>query len=170
MMKLPFLYVLILLTSCGISCRALPPPNAPEPADRILIVKSAHTMTLLKGGRTLRTYPVALARGPNLPKERAGDHRTPEGMYNVAARNDRSKFYLALRLSYPNAKDVQRALQAGVDPGGLVEIHGLPNGLGWIGGFHRHYDWTDGCIAVTDNEMKEIWQMVPVGTVVEIRH
>ena len=91
-------------------------------------------------------------------------------MYNVAARNDRSKFYLALRLSYPNAKDVQRALQAGVDPGGLVEIHGLPNGLGWIGGFHRHYDWTDGCIAVTDNEMKEIWQMVPVGTVVEIRH
>jgi murein L,D-transpeptidase YafK len=103
------------------------------------------------------------------PKERAGDGRTPEGHYIVDVRNQASAYHRSLHISYPNAEDRRRAARLGVSPGGDIIIHGLPNNMGWLGTSHRLYDWTLGCIAVTDPEIDEVWKMVPVGTPVEIR-
>ena len=97
------------------------------------------------------------------------DARTPEGRYVIDSRNAASAYHKALHISYPNSDDRKRAAKLGVAPGGAVMIHGLPNGKGWVGPTHRLYDWTLGCIAVTDQEIDEIWNLVPVGTPVEIR-
>jgi murein L,D-transpeptidase YafK len=122
----------------------------------------------MKGDRELATYKVALGRNPAGAKTQRGDHKTPEGNYVIDAMKRNSRFHRALHISYPNLADHERAQAAGVNPGGDVEIHGIENGLGWIGSLHRSIDWTDGCIAVTDNEIEEIWNKVKVGTPVEI--
>jgi murein L,D-transpeptidase YafK len=137
--------------------------------DRIVIYKSAHTMALMRGNSVLKVYKIAIGRGSAGPKTRAGDHKTPEGEYMVDGKKSASRFYLALHLSYPNEADRERARRLGVNPGGDIEIHGIEKGLGWIGSLHRSFDWTDGCIAVTDPESQEVWKAVPVGTPVEIR-
>jgi murein L,D-transpeptidase YafK len=144
-------------------------PVSVEHADRILILKSARTLNLMSGGRILRTYKVALGRSPIGPKTRTGDHKTPEGEYVIDAKKANSRFYRALHISYPSADDSKRAHAGGYDPGGDVEIHGIENALGWIGGLHRSIDWTDGCVAVTDTEMDQIWNAVALGTPVEIK-
>jgi murein L,D-transpeptidase YafK len=90
-------------------------------------------------------------------------------LYVIDSRNPASRYYPALHISYPNANDVARAKNLGVSPGGNIMIHGIRNGFGWVGRFHRWLDWTPGCIAVTDNEIEEIAGLVPVGTPVEIR-
>ncbi len=145
------------------------PPSAAEKADSILILKKDHVLELLAGGKVIRTYKVALGRGGLAPKEREGDGRTPEGHYIIDSRNATSNYHKALHISYPNSEDRAHAAKLGVSPGGAIMIHGLPNGMGWIGSAHRLYDWTLGCIAVTDAEIDEIWNLVPVGTPVEIR-
>lgn len=157
--------VLAISAACGSSTSAL----LSKQADRILILKSAHSLALMSGGQILRTYRVALGRDPTDPKTRKGDHKTPEGEYIIDSKKEHSRFYRALHISYPSAEDRKRAQAGGYDPGGDVEIHGIENGLGWIGRLHRSIDWTDGCIAVTDSEMDEIWNRVAVGTPVEIR-
>ena len=101
-------------------------------------------------------------------KTQHGDHKTPEGGYVLDRRNANSKFHRALHISYPNAKDREQARKRGVAPGGDIMLHGLPNGYGAIGGAHRLKDWTDGCIAVTNEEIEEIWRLVPDGTPIEI--
>lgn len=138
-------------------------------ADRIIIVKSSRTMTLFHSGSVLRSYKVALGGHPVGAKERQGDERTPEGEYKIDSRNAHSQFHLALHISYPNAADRARARSLGLDPGGDIMIHGLPAGWARIGAAHRLRDWTLGCIAVTNPEIEEIWQLVPVGTTVEIK-
>lgn len=160
------LTTLVLLIPMAAS-RAQVPGN--KRADRIVIVKSARTMTLESNGRILRTYKVALGSQPVGAKERQGDHKTPEGEYIVDAKNEHSRFYMALHLSYPNAADRARARSLGASPGGDVEIHGLGKQYGWIGARHRLVDWTDGCIAVTNEEIEQIFRMVSVGTRVEIK-
>lgn len=137
-------------------------------ADRVLVRKKDHTLSLLSDSNAIKTYKVALGRNIVGPKTQQGDHKTPEGMYTLDSRNAGSHFYRSIHVSYPNAEDRQRARKLGVEPGGDIMIHGLPNGLGWIGSMHRLHDWTDGCIAVTDEEMDEIWRMVPDGTPIEI--
>ena len=102
-------------------------------------------------------------------KEQQGDHKTPEGHYILDRRNAKSKFYKSIHVSYPNEQDRRRAEKKGVLPGGDIMIHRLPNGQGYIGAAHRAIDWTDGCIAVTDSEMDEIWKLVPDGTPIEIK-
>jgi murein L,D-transpeptidase YafK len=144
-------------------------PAPAQKADSVLILKKDHVLELLAGGKMIRTYKVALGRGGLAPKEREGDGRTPEGHYVIDARNADSHYHRALHVSYPNAEDRKRAARLGVSPGGAIMIHGLPNGMGWVGAAHRLYDWTLGCIAVTDDEIDEIWKLVPVGTPVEIR-
>ena len=141
----------------------------PQNADSILILKKDHVLELFAGGKVIRTYKVALGQGGLKPKERDGDARTPEGHYVIDARSADSHYHKALHVSYPNAEDHRRAAKLGVSPGGAIMIHGLPNGKGWVGAAHRLYDWTLGCIAVTDQEIDEIWNLVPVGTPVEIR-
>ena len=159
--------VLVLCALAGCSSSASGPKK--EKIDRILIEKSAHTLTLMDGDTPVKTYMVSIGRVPVGRKERAGDHKTPEGNYIIDSKNPNSKFHLALHVSYPNAQDRARAGKLGVDPGGNIEIHGLEKGLGWIGPLQREVDWTDGCVALTDSEIDEVYARVPVGTPVEIR-
>jgi murein L,D-transpeptidase YafK len=145
------------------------PAGTPIKADSILILKKNHVLELISTGKVIRTYKVALGQGGLAPKEREGDARTPEGHYTIDARNAGSHYYKALHVSYPNPEDRKRAARLGIAPGGAIMIHGLPNGMGRLGATHRATDWTLGCIAVTDEEIDEIWGLVPVGTPVEIR-
>ena len=145
------------------------PLPADARADRIVVEKSARKLTLFRGKTPLKSYSVALGRAPEGTKQREGDHRTPEGRYVIDAHKEDSAFHRALHISYPSSADSAGAAQRGVKPGGDIMIHGIRNGLGWLGAFHRAIDWTDGCIAVTDKEIEEIYRAVPDGTPIEIR-
>ena len=116
----------------------------------------------------IRTYRVALGRNPVGPKQRQGDGKTPEGAYVIVGRNPNSAYHKSLRISYPGPADREFARRLRVEPGGDIMIHGLPNGQGWIGAGHRLRDWTEGCIAVTNDEIEEIWRLVGDGTPVLI--
>ncbi|MGD2097596.1 MAG: L,D-transpeptidase family protein [Desulfobacterales bacterium] len=140
-----------------------------EPADKVLIEKNERRLTLLSKGEVIKTYKIALGGNPMGPKERQGDNKTPEGFYTIDSRNGSSEYHLSLHISYPNEKDKRRAKELGVSPGGNIMIHGIKNGLAWVGASHAKFDWTKGCIAVTDDEMEEIYRLVPNGTIVEIR-
>ena len=147
------------------------PTSAPKEmqADLVEIFKRARRLELKRDGKELKTYRIALGFAPEGHKEREGDGRTPEGAYAIDARNPRSAFHLSLRVSYPDADDEAHAASLGVPPGSDIYIHGQPNG--WRKWFVDHpvRDWTTGCIAVTDEEMREIWSLVPTGTKVMIR-
>ncbi|MGB7547093.1 MAG: L,D-transpeptidase family protein [Terracidiphilus sp.] len=162
--------LMVALCLLGCSSKGLKSPvSGEQKADRIIVVKSSHTMTLIANGRILKVYKVALGRGSSGPKERAGDNKTPEGEYVIDQKNAKSRFHLALHISYPNAADRKRARAAGVDPGGAIMIHGLAFGFGWLGPLQHDVDWTEGCIAVSNIEIDEIWRLVPVGTPIEIK-
>ena len=137
--------------------------------DQIVIEKSARKLSVLANGETLKSYRVALGRSPVGAKQQEGDNKTPEGVYKVDGRNPQSNFHLALHVSYPSDEDKKRAAERGVPPGFDIMIHGIQNGHGWIGAFHRLNDWTAGCIAVTDEEIEELWRITPDGITVEIR-
>jgi len=143
------------------------PPNAV--ADRVLVEKAARRLSLLRDGNPLKVYRVALGGDPIGAKEQEGDQRTPEGIYVIDFHKEDSDYHRALHVSYPDSRDIERAKAQGVSPGGDIMIHGIRNGRGWIGAFHRRTDWTAGCIAVTDSEIEEIWRAVPDGTPIEIR-
>ncbi len=139
-----------------------------ESADKILIEKQARRLSLLSKGEVIKSYKIALGGNPVGPKERQGDNKTPEGVYRIDARNGNSDFHLSLHISYPNEHDKKRAKKLGVSPGGDIMIHGIKNGFSQVGASHAETDWTEGCIAVTNQEMEEIYKFVPIGTVVEI--
>lgn len=141
----------------------------PLRADRVVVLKKERTLQLFKQGKMIKTYNVALGGDPVGPKRRQGDHKTPEGNYVLDSRNPHSQFYKSIHISYPNAGDRAAARLKGVSPGGDVFVHGLPKGYGWVGASHRLKDWTDGCVAVTNQEIDEIWRSVPDGTPIEIR-
>lgn len=153
----------------GWANRPIPDPlPADARADLVRVDKRARTLELRADGRVLKTYAVSLGAAPEGRKQREGDERTPEGRYVLYARNPNSFAHLSLHVSYPNAADRARADAAGEDPGGMIMVHGIANGLGWLNRLHRLVDWTDGCIAVTNAEMDEIWRAVPTGTPIEI--
>jgi murein L,D-transpeptidase YafK len=145
--------------------------TAPTPlhADRVVVLKKERTLQLLNHGKVIKTYKVALGGDPVGPKTQQGDHKTPEGVYILDSRNPRSQYYKSIHISYPSAGDRAAARQKGISPGGDVFVHGLPNGYRYVGSAHRLKDWTDGCIAVTDEEMDEIWRAAADGTPIEIR-
>jgi murein L,D-transpeptidase YafK len=143
------------------------PPNTT--IDRIVVDKASRRLSVFQSGKRLKTYRVALGRNPVGAKEEEGDLKTPEGLYQIDGRNRQSRFHLALHISYPSAEDAARAAARGVSAGCDIMIHGLPNDEGWIGGFHRRTDWTAGCIALTNEEIEELWHVIPDGTAVEIR-
>jgi len=148
------------------ACRRTP---LAESADRVVVEKAQRRLTLYHQGVALRSYQVALGFEPEGPKTREGDGRTPEGVYLIDRHKADSGYHLALHLSYPNAADRARAAALGVPPGGDIMIHGMRNGLGWLGPLHRLHDWTHGCIALSDAEIDEVAAAVPDGTPVEIR-
>src|SRR5436305_5909348 len=139
-------------------------------ADRVLVLKKDRTLQLLNCGKVIKSYKVALGAEPVGPKTQKGDHKTPEGIYIVDSRNAHSHFYKALHISYPNSHDRAAARQEGLSPDGDIFVHGLPNGYGFVGASHRLRDWTDGCLAVTNQEIDQIWRAVASGTPIEIRH
>ena len=137
--------------------------------DRIVVEKSARRLSVFRKGNRVKTYQIALGRSPLGAKEQEGDMKTPEGFYKIDGRNPQSSFHLALHVSYPSHEDDKRAAGRGVSAGYDIMIHGIQNGHGWIGAFHRWNDWTAGCIAVTNEEMEELWRVTPDGTTIEIR-
>ena len=142
---------------------------ASQRVTKILVEKCRRRMTLFGDGGAMHMYDVALGSSPVGHKQQEGDGRTPEGNYAVDFKNARSRFHLSLRVSYPRPEDRERARQHGVPPGGDIMIHGLPRGLGWLGALHLVRDWTDGCIAVTNQEIEEIWALVDTGIPIEIK-
>lgn len=162
--------IAIIATVFAVAILAISRSNAPLPtADSILVLKHDHTLTLFHDGQPIKQYSVALGRGGIGPKQIAGDNRVPEGTYHIVSRNPHSAFYRALRVGYPTPSQVAVARARGIDPGGDIMIHGIRNGLGWLGPAQRLVDWTKGCIAVTDPEMDQIWAAVPDGIPIEIR-
>jgi murein L,D-transpeptidase YafK len=153
-----------------------PTPSAPAPsrarrilADSIVVDKSDRRLTLLYQGQAVRTYRIALGKNPIGDKQRRGDRRTPEGLYYILGRNPQSKYHRSLRISYPDDSDRRTAAQRGVSAGGDIMIHGLPKAFATVGALHRQQDWTEGCIAVTNDEIEEIWRAVPDGARILIK-
>jgi murein L,D-transpeptidase YafK len=136
--------------------------------DNILIRKRERRMYLMRQGEILRTYRISLGLSPDGHKMQEGDFRTPEGKYRLIRRNPRSDYFLSLEVSYPNEDDVARARKLGVRPGGAIMIHGLPNTPRKGVDYYLKNDWTDGCIAVSNSDMVEIWMMTPPNTSIEI--
>jgi murein L,D-transpeptidase YafK len=128
-------------------------------ADRVLVRKSERRLYLMRGNDVLRAYKVSLGLNPGGAKERAGDFRTPEGSYKLTRRNSRSDFFLSIQVSYPNEQDSRNARRNGWPPGGSIMIHGLPNDPRHAPDYYATQDWTDGCIAVSNADMVEIWMM-----------
>tara|TARA_R110000737_G_scaffold237805_1_gene250117 strand:+ start:209 stop:736 length:528 start_codon:yes stop_codon:yes gene_type:complete len=140
----------------------------PFQVDRVVVLKSERKLVLMSGDYVMRVYQVALGRYPAGHKKRQGDARTPEGEYTLDYKLENSAFHKAIRVSYPNSRDRARAIAAGEDPGGKIMIHGLPNKMTAKRVGHPAIDWTQGCIAVTNEEIEEIWKMVQIGTPIEI--
>lgn len=138
-------------------------------ADFVEVDKSDRELRLLRGGEVLKTYRVSLGFAPEGDKRQEGDGKTPEGRYVIDYRNPQSRFHLSLHISYPDAEDRAEAKARGVSPGGEIFIHGGPGIKGQFASLWRGKDWTLGCIAVTDEEIEEIWALVPNGTPIEIR-
>lgn len=154
----------VLAISFSASCGA----DYPFRADRVLVKKSEKILYLMKNNAPMREFRVALGPRPRGHKQQQGDERTPEGIYVLEYKNEKSDFYKSIRVSYPNSSDMQWAQENGVDPGGDIMIHGMPNNSTLPEAFVQMYNWTDGCIAVTNAEMDEIWQAVEPGTLIEI--
>ena len=140
-----------------------------EPADTILVRKAERRMYLMRANRIIAEYPIRLGLNPMGHKEREGDFRTPEGLYQLVGRNPRSDYFLSLEVSYPNEEDRARAKKSGVSPGGLIMIHGQPNVPRKSPDYYANYDWTNGCIAVSNSDMVDIWLRTQPGTVIVIR-
>ena len=146
-----------------------PAETAELKADRIVVLKSERKLMLMDGDTVVRSIEISLGLMPRGPKQQEGDFRTPEGQYFIEAKNAESDFFLSLKLSYPNAADRESARRLGVDPGGQIMIHGLPNKPNYDEAAYYGWDWTDGCIAVTNSDMVDLWRLTTVAMPIEIR-
>lgn len=148
-----------------------PPEMAPldQQADAIFVDKSERQLTLLRDGTPIRTYQISMGGNPVGHKTQEGDERTPTGTYEIDWRNDSSIAHLSLHISYPNADDTAQAQARGVSAGGNIMIHGILNGWGFLGLVQGYWDWTNGCIAVNNADMREIWSLVPNGTPITLQ-
>jgi murein L,D-transpeptidase YafK len=147
---------------------AINPSGALPVADRIIVRKSRRRLYLMRGGKVLASFPIHLGLDPVGQKERSGDYRTPEGQYYLTRRNPRSDYFLSIQVSYPSPADVARAHRHGWNPGGSIMIHGLPDHLTRPPQYYEKYDWTDGCIALSDSDMLAVWLMTRYDTPIDI--
>ena len=138
-------------------------------ADEVIVDKSDRKLYLVQGGEIFRTFDIALGIRPTGDKEYEGDFRTPEGRYLLDMRNPNSEYFLSIHVSYPNGQDIREARAKGLDPGGAIMIHGQPNNPTRSETYYRTQDWTNGCIAVSNSDMIDIWLMTPDNTPIEIR-
>lgn len=164
---LPSALAVLLLVLAGVGVE---PARASliETADRVVVRKAERKLYLMRGEQVLRAFDVALGLSPKGHKEREGDFRTPEGNYRLSGRNPNSEFFLAIQVSYPDPDDMRRAATAGVPPGGAIMIHGQPNRPNRPLEYYRTQDWTNGCIAVSNSDMVDIWLMTPDNTPIQI--
>jgi murein L,D-transpeptidase YafK len=137
-------------------------------ADQVVVRKSERKLYLIRKGEVLRTYRIALGLRPEGHKEFEGDYRTPEGKYRLTRRNPNSEYFLSIQVDYPNTQDMARAQRQGLRPGGAIMIHGQPNTPRKTRDYYTNVDWTEGCIAVANSDMVEIWLMTPPDTPIEI--
>ena len=136
--------------------------------DLVKVDKSKNRMYLLEGKKVVKEYHAAFGASPKGHKQQEGDKKTPEGVYTLDYKKEDSSFYRAMHVSYPNAADKTQARKRGVSPGGFIMVHGQPNELGWLAPFTQQFNWTDGCIALTNEEMDEFMTLVKVGTKIQI--
>lgn len=135
----------------------------------ILVEKRERKMTIFHDNQAIKSYKIALGAQPIGAKHQEGDNKTPEGFYKIFSKNNKSKFHLSLKISYPNKNDIHYALTKNLACGGDLMIHGVGKGFEWLGKMHAFFDWTKGCIAVSNAEIEEIYNLTPLGTPVEIR-
>ncbi len=140
-----------------------------EKANLVVVIKSESTLYLKKNGTTIKKINVVFGANPKGHKQMEGDERTPEGRYLLDYKKENSVCYKSIHISYPNKEDKRRAKKLGVDPGGFIMIHGQKNGYGWLSFIMQRFNWTDGCIALTNRDMEYVWQSVDVGTPIEIK-
>lgn len=162
-MKHPVLTLLVLLVPGLMQASEFPV------ADRVVIEKGARLLHLMQGGKAFRTFKIALGIRPVGDKKQEGDFKTPEGQYLLDRRNPNSEFFLSIHVSYPDSNDRREAAEQGVDPGGAIMIHGQPNEPSRSEAYYRTQDWTNGCIAVSNSDMIDIWLMTGENTPIEIR-
>ncbi len=153
----------------GLSLLALPAQASDFPvADKIVVEKENRKLHLLNNGEVFRTFDIALGIAPIGDKEREGDQKTPEGLYSLDTRNPDSDYFLSIHISYPSSADRSTARRKGYDPGGAIMIHGQPNMPTFSAAYYRKEDWTNGCIAVSNSDMIDIWLMTPNEIPIEI--
>ena len=158
-----------LIATAALMTLALPSMANDFPlADKVIVEKENRKLHLLKDGEPFRTFDIALGIAPIGDKEQEGDFKTPEGVYELDARNPDSDYFLSIRISYPDARDRREAATRGVDPGGQIMIHGQPNEPNYSAAYYRTSDWTNGCIAVSNSDMIDIWLMTPNNVPIEI--
>lgn len=143
-------------------------PNSEAVVDKVLVVKSEHALHLMHRGEVIKSYRVSLGKKTG-PKQYEGDQRTPEGFYWINWRRHSENFNLSMHISYPNAKDLKRSQETGLPPGSMIMLHGTPNDDDYPEWFFSSLDWTEGCIALTNSDMQEVWKTVQDGTMIEIR-
>jgi murein L,D-transpeptidase YafK len=156
--------ILIISLLVSVTCFGFEPK-----IDAVLVKKSEKRMFLLAEGKSIKEYKVVFGANPKGHKQKEGDERTPEGKYILDYKKENSSFYKAIHISYPNENDKGRAKHLGVTPGGSIMIHGQKNGLSWVSWLSQWFNWTDGCIAVKNTEMNEIWGLINEGTPIEIQ-
>ena len=159
-MRFAILACLLLIPTCAVCM---------EKADFVLVVKSESSLYLQKEGDSFKKFHVVFGANPIGHKQQQGDARTPEGRYILDYKKEDSAFYKSIHISYPNEQDRLRAKKLGVHPGGMIMIHGQKNGYGWLSFIAQRINWTDGCIALTDSDMDEVWEAVDAGTPIEIK-
>ncbi len=162
------LILIIAVATTAMSCNAGHPLPAGTKIDSIVVIKHHREMQVYSNSRLLKTYKIALGKQPVGHKQIQGDMRTPEGVYYINGKNPNSQYYKNLGISYPNRQDREIALKLGKSPGGDIKIHGLPNNGVNIGSLHCLKDWTHGCIAITNEEMDELYTAVHIGAVINI--
>ena len=158
------MFILITSLFASVACYGFGPK-----IDAVLVKKSEKKMYLLAEGKSIKEYQVVFGANPKDHKQKEGDERTPEGKYILDYKKENSSFYKAIHISYPNEEDKAKAQYSGVNPGGSIMIHGQKNGLSWLSWLSQRFNWTDGCIAVTNKEMDEIWGLINEGTPIEIQ-
>lgn len=176
-MRLPrILATAVALCAAAAACAAPRPvrrvafvsdPTLPY-VNHLVVKKSERRLFLMDGSKVVRSFKIHLGLEPRGAKERSGDYRTPVGSYHLIRRDPHSEFFMSIQISYPNAKDLARARAHGWRPGGEIMIHGLPNDLHGPLSYYRHFDWTDGCIAVSDEDMMQIWMLTRDGMPIQI--
>jgi murein L,D-transpeptidase YafK len=145
------------------------PVYAQDFADKVIVEKANRILKLIKDDKVIASYHIALGGNPIGHKEQEGDNKTPEGTYTLDFKKPDSAYYKAIHISYPNAEDIKNAKKKGVSPGGAIMIHGQTNGYGAFAAVTQQYDWTLGCIALTNSDMDAVWRSIKIPTPIEIK-